>query len=132
MKKLFTILTLMLSISICAQPPNTAKDDVKAHITVYLDGESVETDEVMVGFKDTAAMHLFAKVTNDFNTWLKPNKKYSMIIYHPGYSKHTINIATNNKPDSIHIRVILNKAGPRSTVGYYKYDPKANKYTHYD
>jgi hypothetical protein len=134
MKKFTTLLVLLsLTINIIAQPPNKIIDtDVKACFSIYLDGKKVETDDVLVGFKSFDSLHMYAKINDEFTTYLKANKTYEMIITHTDYERQIIRITTANKADSLFIKLDLNKGKDMSFAGSYKYNEVLNKYIRYD
>jgi hypothetical protein len=134
MKKFTTLLVLLsLTINIIAQPPNKLIDkEVKACFSIYLDGKKIETDDVLVGFKSFDSLHMYAKINNEFTTWLKTNKTYEMIVTHTDYEKQVIRVTTDSKSDSLFIKLDLNKGNDMIFVGNYKYNDKLNKYIRYD
>jgi hypothetical protein len=115
-----------------AQPSNRSLEDIRTEFSIYLDNTKVETDSVFIGFKKADSVHIYAKLNDEFTTWLKPNKVYSMYITHPGYNAQSLSIVTSNKPDSIKIEVRLSRTEPNCYIGYYKYNKLLKKYTNYE
>lgn len=120
MKKLFTILATLLALTSLAQ-------EIPINCSVYLDNVKIETDSVLVTFSRSNEMYCFSAISNDFTTYLAPNKAYKMTITHPGYNRYIINILTVEQLKTINIRVNLTR-NKNDKIVYYTYSNKVNEY----
>lgn len=133
MKKLLIIMLLLVAnINAQKYDPIPSNIDVKAVFHVYLDGKGVETDNVLIGFGVKDNTHMYSKINNDFTTYLRSNRVYTMFVTHPDYNKQQVTIITNSPKDSIDISIFLCKSSPDCYVGYYKYNNILKKYIVYE
>ena len=120
MKKIFTLLAILLALTSLAQ-------EIPINCSVYLDNKKIETDSVLVTFSKMNEMHCYSTISNDFTTFLAPNKAYRMTISHPGYNRYIINIITAEELKTINIRVNLTR-NKNDKIVYYTYSKKINEY----
>lgn len=123
MKKLLLFVMLSIATLFNAQSIN---NDIKANVKVYLNNEYIETDSVLVTFSEIDVMHVYSKITNDFTTYLLPNRQYKITIAHPHYTNQVIRVITSNV-DNINININLTKNNNTSIITY-KYDDSLKRY----
>lgn len=119
------IILILLSYQMKSQEPS--KNEISINCSVYLNNQKIETDSVLVTFNRIENNHSYSRITNDFTTFIGPNKVYKMIITHPGYNRYIINIVTVNELKTINIRVNLTK-NKNDKIVYYTYSNKVKDY----
>lgn len=132
MKKIITILTILISLTLNAQFLYKSTEDVELKFSVLLNDKSIETDKVVLMLcNETLKINEDYITNNNFSLFLKKGFMYSIIIGYENHNYRCVMINTKCPPKTkflVNITMRLYENGIDDLAGYLYYDDNEDNF----